>query len=44
MRLDEINARLAAIQNELGTASGETLTALEAEVDNLTKERSQIMK
>lgn len=44
MRLDEINARLAAIQNELGTASGEALTALEAEANALMNERAQIMQ
>lgn len=44
MRLDEINARLAAIRNELGTASGEALTALEAEANALINERAQIMQ
>lgn len=44
MRLDEINARLAAIQNELGTASGEALTAFEAEANALMNERAQIMQ
>lgn len=43
MRLEEINARLAAIQNELETATGEQLAALETEVANLTEERQQIM-
>lgn len=43
MRIDEINARLAAIQNEIDTATGDALTALETEVENLTTERSQIM-
>lgn len=44
MRLDEINARLAAIQQELGTASGEALTALEAEANALINERAQILQ
>lgn len=43
MRIDEINARLAAIQNEIDTATGDALTALETEVESLTTERSQIM-
>lgn len=43
MRIDEINARLAAIQNEIDNATGEVLTALEAEVAALTAERTQIM-
>ena len=43
MRIDQINARLAAIEGELETASGEALTALENEVDSLTSERSQII-
>lgn len=43
MRIDEINARLAAIRNEIDTATGDALTALETEVENLTTERSQIM-
>lgn len=43
MRIDEINTRLAAIQTEIETASGEALTALENEVANLTEERSRIM-
>ena len=38
MRIDEIMARLAAINNELETATGETLTALEAEARSLTEE------
>ena len=42
MRIDEINTRLAAIQNELETATGEQLTALEAEVEALTAERQQL--
>lgn len=43
MRLDEINARLAAIEGEIEHASGEVLTALETEVEELTAERSQII-
>ena len=42
MRIDEINARLAEIQGEIDTASGEALTALENEVEALTAERQQI--
>ena len=42
MRINEINTRLAAIQNELETATGEQLTALENEVEQLTAERQQI--
>ena len=42
MRIDEINTRLAAIQNELGTASGDVLTALEQEATDLMAERQQI--
>lgn len=43
MRLDEINARLAEIQGEIDAAAGDTLSALEAEVESLTAERQQIM-
>ena len=43
MRIDEITTRLAAIQNELETATGDQLTALENEVNDLTAERQQIM-
>ena len=43
MRLDEINARLAAIQQEAETASGDALTALENEAAALTAERQQIL-
>ena len=43
MRIDEINERLAAIEGELETATGEALTALETEVNDLTAERQQIM-
>lgn len=42
MRIDEINTRLAAIQGEIDTASGEALAALEQEVAQLTAERQQI--
>ncbi len=43
MRIDEINARLAAIDGELDSASGEALDALEREVQELTAERAQLM-
>lgn len=42
MRIDEINTRLAAIQNELETAEGDQLTALETEADGLIAERQRI--
>ena len=42
MRIDEINTRLAAIQTELETATGDQLTALEQEVTDLLAERQQI--
>ena len=42
-RIDEINARLAAISSELDAAEGDALTALETEVTNLTAERQQIL-
>ena len=42
MRIDDINTRLAAIQGEIDSASGEALTALEQEVEQLTAERQQI--
>ena len=42
MRIDEINARLAAIETELDSASGEALAALESEVEALTAERAQL--
>lgn len=41
-RLEEIQARLAAIATEIETATGEALTALETEVANLTEERNSI--
>ena len=43
MRIDEINARLAEIQNEIDAATGDVLTALENEVATLTAERQKIM-
>ena len=43
MRIDEINTRLSAIANEIDTATGDTLTALEQEVGQLTAERQQIL-
>ena len=43
MRIDEINTRLSAIAQEIDTASGEDLTALEQEVAALTAERQQIL-
>jgi len=42
MRIDEINTRLAAIAQEVDAASGEALSALEAEVETLQAERQQI--
>lgn len=42
-RINEINRRLAEISAALGTATGETLSALETEVNTLTAERTQIM-
>ena len=41
-RIDEINARLAAIDGEIDAAEGEELTNLENEVAQLTAERTQI--
>lgn len=43
MRINEINARLAAIEAELESASGDALTALETEVSELTAERDQLL-
>lgn len=43
MRIDEINTRLAAIEAEIDGATGEALTALETEVNELTAERQQIL-
>lgn len=42
MRIDEINTRLAAIQDEIDVATGEALANLETEVEQLTAERQQI--
>ena len=42
MRIDEINTRLSAIQAEIDAATGEALTALEQEVQQLTEERQRI--
>lgn len=42
-RIDEINARLASIGEEIDNAEGEALTELENEVAQLTEERSRIM-
>lgn len=41
-RIDEIEARLAAIENEIEAADGEALTALETEVRSLTDEKNTI--
>ena len=43
LRIDEINTRLAAIQNEIDAATGDQLTALEQEVADLQAERQQIL-
>lgn len=43
-RLDEINARIAAIDGEIDAAEGDALTALENEVESLTTERSTIIQ
>lgn len=43
MRIDEINTRLAAIQEEIDAATGDALTALETEVADLTAERQRLM-
>jgi HK97 family phage major capsid protein len=43
MRLEEIEARLAAIEGEIDAATGEALTALETEVAELTAERKAIL-
>lgn len=40
--IEQINTRMAEIQNELETATGDQLTALEQEVATLTAERDQI--
>lgn len=44
MRIDEIETRMAAIQNEIDTATGDALAALETEVNALTAERQQILQ
>ena len=43
LRIDEINTRLSAIAQEVETATGEALTALETESAALMAERQQIM-
>lgn len=43
MRIEEINARLAAINAEVDTATGDTLAALETEADKLIDERNALM-
>lgn len=43
MNIDEINARLTAIRGEIDSATGEKLTALETEVEELTEKRSQAL-
>jgi HK97 family phage major capsid protein len=43
LRIDEINTRLSAIAQEVETATGEALTALENESNDLMAERQQIM-
>ena len=43
LRIDEINTRLSAIAQEVETATGEALTALETESADLMAERQQIM-
>lgn len=43
MRIDEINTRLAAIEGEIDNATGEALTALEAEAADLIAERQQLL-
>ena len=40
--IEQINTRMAEIQNELETATGDQLTALETEFNTLTAERDQI--
>lgn len=42
-RIEEINVRMAAIQGEIDTATGDQLTALEQEVTALTEERNKLM-
>ena len=43
LRIDEINTRLSAIAQEVETATGEALTALETESEALMAERQQIL-
>ena len=43
LRIDEINTRLSAIAQEVETATGEALTALENESTDLMAERQQIL-
>lgn len=43
MRIQEINERLAAINEESAAATGDALTALENEADNLIAERNALM-
>lgn len=43
MRIEDINTRLAAIAQEVETATGEDLSALETEVTELTAERQRIL-
>ena len=42
MTIEQINTRMAAIQTELETATGEQLTALEQEFETLTAQRTQL--
>ena len=44
LRIDEINTRLSAIAQEVETATGEALTALENESADLMAERQQILE
>ena len=41
MQIEEINTRLAEIGNEIDAATGDSLTALEHEVENLKAERQK---
>ena len=43
MQIEEINTRLAEIGNEIDAATGDSLTALEHEVENLKAERQKMM-
>lgn len=42
--IEQIEARLSAINNELATATGEALTALETEANGLIEERRQLQE